>query len=405
MHDKKIVFSDIVVDNDDEIHDVKFHGKSGEYFKIWIVNLFLTVLTLGIYSAWAAVRKRRYFYGNTDIGGSHFDYHAVPLNLLLSRIIAIAFVLVYVVSGLIHPILQLGILLILFILSPYFILRAWRFNTLMSSFRNIRFNYHCRFGQGYWVMLVMPFLLIAILVIAVIAGGTGATLMRCSGPGGCDVTASFMQGIIQIIIILAGIFLVFSVQAKRIYDLFFNQLFYGKQPFAIQSELKKFLQFYVIAALILLPFICLSGSIMWQIMMTVAMAKYYQMTVSPISFVANMVSIYLIFLCGFIVTSVYLRVAVIRYVSAHVSLGKMLRFRSDISLFPYFMLVITNSLMVIFTLGFATPVAQIRHARYMAENMKIIGDMSLATVSAHGEIKGSAVQDEIVSAFDIGVSL
>ncbi|WP_262826218.1 YjgN family protein [Escherichia coli] len=56
-------------------------------------------------------------------------------------------------------------------------------------------------------------------------------------------------------------------------------------------------------------------------------------------------------------------------------------------------------------MGFATPVAQIRHARYMAENLKIIGDMSLATVSAHDENKAGAIQDEIVNAFDIGVSL
>lgn len=405
MHDKKIVFSDIVIDEDDTVHDVRFYGKSGEYFKIWIVNFLLTVLTLGIYSAWATVRKRRYFYGNTDIGGSHFDYHAVPLNLLLSRIIVAGFILLYVVSGLVHPILQLGFLLVLLILSPYFILRAWRFNALMSSFRNIRFNYHCRFAQGYRVILVMPFLLISLLVIAVISGGVGATLLRCAGPDGCDASGSFTQSIIQMIIILIGVFLVFSVQAKKIYDLFFNQLFYGTQPFAVQTELKKFFQFYGVAVLIFLPFICLSGSIMWRLMMTLTLAHYYQLSVSPVSLVVNMVSIYLIFLCGLIVTSVYLRVAVIRYVSARISVGKMLRFRSDISLFPYLLLVITNSLIVIFTLGFGTPVAQIRHARYMAENMKVIGDMSLAMVSAHDENKSSAIQDEIVSAFDIGVSL
>lgn len=405
MHDEKIVFSDIVIDEDDTVHDVRFYGKSGEYFKIWIVNLLLTILTLGIYSAWATVRKRRYFYGNTDIGGSHFDYHAVPLNLLLSRIIVAGFILLYIVSGLVHPILQFGFLLVLLILSPYFILRAWRFNALMSSFRNIRFNYHCRFAQGYWVILVMPFLLMALLVISVISVGVGATLLRCAGSDGCDVSGSFTQSIIQMIIILIGVFLVFSVQAKKIYDLFFNQLFYGTQPFAVQTELKKFLQFYGVAVLIFLPFICLSGSIMWRLMTTLALTHYYQLSVSPVSLVVNMASIYLIFLCGLIVTSVYLRVAVIRYVSARVSVGKMLRFRSDISLFPYFLLVITNSLIVIFTLGFGTPVAQIRHARYMAENMKVIGDMSLAMVSAHDENKSSAIQDEIVSAFDIGVSL
>src|SRR5690606_23104155 len=46
---------------------VKFHGNTSEYFSIWIVNLMLTIVTLGIYSAWATVRNNRYFYGNTEI--------------------------------------------------------------------------------------------------------------------------------------------------------------------------------------------------------------------------------------------------------------------------------------------------------------------------------------------------
>jgi len=40
----------------------EFRGDGMEYFKIWIVNILLTILTLGIYSAWATVRNNRYFY-------------------------------------------------------------------------------------------------------------------------------------------------------------------------------------------------------------------------------------------------------------------------------------------------------------------------------------------------------
>jgi uncharacterized membrane protein YjgN (DUF898 family) len=42
-----------------------FTGGASEYFGIWIVNVLLSILTLGIYSAWAKVRNKRYFYGNT----------------------------------------------------------------------------------------------------------------------------------------------------------------------------------------------------------------------------------------------------------------------------------------------------------------------------------------------------
>ena len=47
-----------------------FSGKGSEYFSIWIVNIALTIVTLGIYSAWAKVRKMQYLYRNTALAGS-----------------------------------------------------------------------------------------------------------------------------------------------------------------------------------------------------------------------------------------------------------------------------------------------------------------------------------------------
>ena len=38
-------------------YPVRFVGTGSEYFRIWIVNLLLTIVTLGIYSAWAKVRR------------------------------------------------------------------------------------------------------------------------------------------------------------------------------------------------------------------------------------------------------------------------------------------------------------------------------------------------------------
>jgi len=35
----------------------EFLGTGSEYFKIWLVNIILSILTLGIYSAWAKVRS------------------------------------------------------------------------------------------------------------------------------------------------------------------------------------------------------------------------------------------------------------------------------------------------------------------------------------------------------------
>ena len=76
----------------------EFSGTVGEYFKIWIVNLFLTVITVGIYSAWAKVRTRRYFYACTSLAGHPFDYLANPVNILKGHLIVGGLFLCYMLT-------------------------------------------------------------------------------------------------------------------------------------------------------------------------------------------------------------------------------------------------------------------------------------------------------------------
>ena len=84
---------------------IVFTGKASEYFGIWIVNLLLSLLTLGIYSAWAKVRRKKYFYNNTLIENVGFDYHAKPLSILKGRIIA--FVLFALYANVTSPLFKL----------------------------------------------------------------------------------------------------------------------------------------------------------------------------------------------------------------------------------------------------------------------------------------------------------
>ena len=70
-------------------HSFSFHGRSSTYFKIWIVNILLSIFTIGIYSAWAKVRRLRYFYENTTLDGHQFGYHAQPVKILIGRLIVV----------------------------------------------------------------------------------------------------------------------------------------------------------------------------------------------------------------------------------------------------------------------------------------------------------------------------
>jgi uncharacterized membrane protein YjgN (DUF898 family) len=60
----------------------------------------LDLLTLGNYSAWAKVRRKKYFYNNTLIGGVGFDYHAKPITILKDQATAFAFFCMFCLQAL-----------------------------------------------------------------------------------------------------------------------------------------------------------------------------------------------------------------------------------------------------------------------------------------------------------------
>jgi len=146
---------------------VVFTGRAREYFGIWIVNLLLSIITLGIYSAWAKVRRKKYFYNNTLVDGVGFDYHANPINILKGRIIAfVLFVIYSMVSG-INPAFGLLMAFILFLAVPWIVLRGMMFNARNSSYRGLRFDFNGKYDEAIKVFIGYTLLTIVTLGFAI----------------------------------------------------------------------------------------------------------------------------------------------------------------------------------------------------------------------------------------------
>jgi len=142
-------------------YPVEFTGAAGEYFRIWIVNLALTIVTLGIYSAWAKVRRKRYFYANTLIGGEAFEYRGNPIAILKGRIIAVVLLALYSSAHSVSPFLQLVLGLAFAIAFPWLMVRSLAFIAHNSAYRNIRFH----FGGKYLDALKLLALCAALVII------------------------------------------------------------------------------------------------------------------------------------------------------------------------------------------------------------------------------------------------
>ncbi len=129
-----------------QARSLRFTADGREYFRIWIVNVALTLLTLGIYSAWAKVRARRYLYGNVWLGDDAFDYTANPVAILRGRIL-VAVVLVLLWFAQIFSLLYYyAALLALMPLVPWVVVRARSFQMRNSRHRGIALDFQGR----YW---------------------------------------------------------------------------------------------------------------------------------------------------------------------------------------------------------------------------------------------------------------
>ncbi len=124
-----------------ESHALTFSGSGGEYFRIWIVNLLLTIATLGIYSAWAKVRRQQYFDRNTHLAGAIFDFTGNPLAILRGRILAVILLAAYQYAFGFSLAVGLLVVAILLVSLPYLLRGALRFRLQNTRYRGMRFNF------------------------------------------------------------------------------------------------------------------------------------------------------------------------------------------------------------------------------------------------------------------------
>ncbi|MDO4450685.1 MAG: YjgN family protein [Moraxella sp.] len=134
-------------------HEFYFHGTGSEYFKIWIVNLVLIIVTLGFYSPWAKVRRLRYFYGNTELNGEVFDYTASPKRILIGRLVALSLYVIISVIAEISPDLAVLGSAIIFLVMPWLMRSTMRFMARNSQYNNIRFGFYGKLSTAYLIML------------------------------------------------------------------------------------------------------------------------------------------------------------------------------------------------------------------------------------------------------------
>ena len=340
----------------------EFRGSGGEYFRIWIVNLLLTIVTLGIYSAWAKVRRLRYFYGNTFVDGQSFDYHGQPLAILKGRLIVVAGYVVFIVCSHLFPIFAAIFALVLAIFGvPWIVMRSRRFQLRMTSYRNLRFNFHGEYRGAMSAFIGWYFLAVITLGIlfpmwvrkrvqySIDNAAYGSQRFTFNTGNGVYFKFCLISFFLGIAVYLGAIFGFFTLEGMK------DIMYPGADPTG----------FEILAAGGLAGTVLIIGSIVALL----GIAGYYQASAANAAF------------GGAQAGSQYLR--------------------SNLRAWPLIGIYVTNLFAVIFTLGLFYPWAKVRQLRYHLDNTAIDSDGNLAAFTASSGEGIDAVGEEVGDFFDV----
>lgn len=317
-----------------------FKADNKDYWVLEIKNIFLSVVTFGIYSAWASVKRRKYLAQHTFLEGANFDYTADPKVILRSRIVMFAIFAMMYATQFINETVYTFSMLMYMLCIPWAIVSSFAFHAKNTTYRGARFSFHADTKSAY----LWYFKLCALYFLSF---GLALPLVMRLG-------AKFV--------------------AKH------HRL--GGKPFSFNEDLQPFVKANW-------KFLLKGGACMLAFGLLAALSAASRSSGEP-SLVMG-----LVFGVGFFAAILGLFWAIFTTIAEvtnltfdHVSFGEH-RLKSNQEGMGLFRLMITNYLLLLCTLGLAFPIVVLRMRRFRYDHLKVLAQGPLLQGVALDPVGGS----------------
>lgn len=349
---------------------LEFRGSAREYFRIWIVNLCLTLLTFGIFSAWAKVRKKRYIYSHTLLGGTPFQYLGQPIPILKGRLIAAIGFLAYYISShfvtfLIPYVLGAGL-----VLAPWVLARSAAFNARYSAFRNMTFHFDGTYPEALKVLYAWG--IIPALAIGLMFDWPGQPIVIGVASAAFGVSFPWL--------------------IKRLKKFIIEHTSYGGRKGDFSASGGQFFKIYFFSGLVTLA-----------VLIPVGALAVITMIASNKSWLVAYISIVPMY-AGYVMAYAYVQSRSGNLVWNRTRLGP-LRFRSTLGWLGLMKLYVTNAVGIVVSCGLLIPWAVMRTLKYRVDNMRVLLDGEIGQFQGSEMGSVAAVGAETIDFFDVDLSL
>ncbi len=339
-----------------------YDGRIGDLYRIFLVNLLLTIVTLGIWRFWAVTRMRRYVWSRTSSFGQRFEYDGTGGQLFVGFLLALLVIfglgvaVALVVALLVHlaphrpvlaaiPLVAFELALVTLALGAPFSAQRYRLNH--TIWRGIR-------------------------------GGVDGSML-----------AYGLRSLLYFALMVLTFYQMAPWAILRLYERRTNASFFGTQHFAASTRAGavylRFLFAFLGTILLAVVVFGLLFVIERPVIALITQAHDPQATQRAFSQLTPALLVaYLVLGFGGALISAGFTAAYFRHITGHTRFGA-LQFSSRVSGMAVLGLTLGNVALLVFTLGFGMPIVIHRNLRFMAANLLGRGMPDLADIQASSQ--------------------
>jgi len=338
-----------------------YDGRIGELYRIFLLNLLLTILTLGIFRFWAVTRYRRYIWSRMRFQGDRFEYTGTGGELFVGYLLAglvligiaiAAGVTSFLLAKLWPPlaILPMIMLYILFgVLAAGAIFSAQRYRLSRTLWRGIR-------------------------------GGMTGSMVRYG-------IRAILYGVLALMTLLQLVpWMQVRLAERRI-----NASSFGNAPFSFRGRAGRLYLAYLVTLIATIILFAIVGTTVWSFVRGIHLGLLTSRQPADVQAAAWQIQrLIWAILSGLVVFGIlaglvatWYTAMFARHVAGNTTLASM-HFASSITGRALFGLMLGNLLIMLFTLGLGYPVLLHRNVHFLARTLWVAGtlDASLLTQSS-----------------------
>ncbi|AVP56925.1 YjgN family protein [Pulveribacter suum] len=363
--------------HDIEAHPLHFAGSGGGYFRVWIVNVLLSILTLGLYTPWARRRTAQYFYGHSLVAGSPLEFTAQQRRMVVGFVAVVLLSLTYKLAARTGQ--DTAVVLMLLggaLLSPLIWASAMRFRLGNTRWRGVRLAFNASWGEVYrasWPVFALALVLLAAffgLQALAPAPLADAQALRPRLP---TVTAP-MWGLVAAAVVLAVLCLIGLEYNYR--SLLVRRASLGEEGGRLKLRYADFVRLWLATLAVFVATLALMGAAAgallagsWALLKATLAARAGMGIVLLVLAAAALALVLTVLATA--PARAWREAALFRLTWNHTGVGSVARFRCRLRPGAFVLLRLRNALLTLLTLGLYRPFARVAEYRMKLQSVTL----------------------------------